>query len=131
MSPVPGFNPGMKWFAPSAGLFLALAWVHFAFVASLGGNPAWVVGWLVLFVATGGVALAHTLTGALPARDFGETMLIRSADLKRRLLAAYRGPLLVPLPRLKAAGARGLDTSQVYGRDRTATRAEPLRSYRG
>ena len=56
----------MKWFAPLAGLFLALAYVHYAFVAERGGNPALIVGWLVLFVATGGIALTHTLMKAQP-----------------------------------------------------------------
>lgn len=51
----------MKWAAPAAGLFLALGYVHYAFVAELGGNPALVVGWLVLFVVTSGAALTHTL----------------------------------------------------------------------
>lgn len=54
----------MKWFAPLAGLFLGLAYVHYAFVAELGGNPALVVGWLILFVATGGIALTHALVKA-------------------------------------------------------------------
>ncbi len=106
----------MKWFAPAAGLFLAIAYVHFAFVAEVGGNPAWVVSWLVLFVACGGIALTHTLMRAQPGvasggTAFGETVLIKSELLKRALmkhalrsrplLETYDGPLLIPRPRLR------------------------------
>jgi hypothetical protein len=54
----------MRWSAPLAALFLALGYVHYGFVAEFGGNPALVVGWLVSFTATAGVAITNTLIRA-------------------------------------------------------------------
>lgn len=62
--PAAGVFGGMKHTPSIAAAFLALGYVHYAAVRVLGGNPALVVVWLVLFVGAGGVALKHTLDQA-------------------------------------------------------------------
>ena len=56
----------MKWSAPAAAAFLALGYVHYAAVVELGGNPALVVVWLVLFLFAAAVATKHTLDWRVP-----------------------------------------------------------------
>jgi hypothetical protein len=51
----------VKWSAPLAALFLAFGYVHYAAIAQLGGNPAFVVVWLVLFLGTAGVAMKQAI----------------------------------------------------------------------
>lgn len=126
----------VKWFAPVSGLFLAMAYVHYAFVSEIGGNPAWVVGWLILFVACGGIALTNTLMRSQPAAvaDMAETLLISSAllsraFLKKPLLKTYDGPVLVAPPRLKGRAGRGTGKERVSSSMRTPTRL-PLRPSR-
>lgn len=50
-----------KWTPPIAAGSLAAGWVHYFTVREVGGNPAFVVAWLVLFLAAGAVALKHTV----------------------------------------------------------------------
>ena len=53
--------PMTRWAPPFAAGFLAAGYVHYLAVRDLGGNPAFVVVWLVLFLAAGAVAMKHTL----------------------------------------------------------------------
>ena len=50
-----------KWTPALAAAFLAAGWVHYFAVLELGGNPALVVVWLVLFLATAAIAVKQAL----------------------------------------------------------------------